>query len=150
MLAKDMLFATLDTTLRRIEFPEGGAFLLSDTVGFISELPTQLIAAFRATLEEIIEADMILHVRDIATESSEAQRVEVEKVLTEIGIGAEEQRRRVVEVWNKADLLPEEERASLSKRAAQATPAAVLISAATGRAWRSWRPLSAGGFRKTC
>ncbi len=110
VLAKDMLFATLDPTLRRIEFPEGGAFLLSDTVGFISELPTQLIAAFRATLEEILEADLILHVSDIAAEYSDAQRIEVEKVLTEIGISAEEQGRRVIEVWNKADLLPEEER----------------------------------------
>jgi GTP-binding protein HflX len=132
VLAKDMLFATLDPTLRRIEFPEGGAFLLSDTVGFISELPTQLIAAFRATLEEILEADLILHVRDIASESSEAQRIEVAKVLTEIGIGPEEQRKRVIEVWNKADLLPGEERASLAKRAAQAQPPAVLMSAATG------------------
>ena len=132
VLAKDMLFATLDPTLRRIEFPDGGAFLLSDTVGFISELPTQLIAAFRATLEEIIEADLILHVRNIAAESSDAERIEVEKVLTEIGIGPEEQRRRVIEVWNKADLLPGEERASLSKRAAQAEPPAVLTSAATG------------------
>ena len=132
VLAKDMLFATLDPTLRRVEFAEGGAFLLSDTVGFISDLPTQLIAAFRATLEEILEADLILHVRDIAAESSEAQRMEVEKVLTEIGIGPEEQRSRVIEVWNKADLLPAEERASLSKRAAQAQPPAELISAATG------------------
>ena len=132
VLAKDMLFATLDPTLRRIEFPEGNAFILSDTVGFISELPTQLIAAFRATLEEILEADLIVHVRDIAAESSEAERAEVEKVLTEIGIGPEEQRNRVVEVWNKADLLPEEERASLSRRAKGAVPSAVLISAATG------------------
>jgi len=132
VLAKDMLFATLDPTLRRIEFPEGGAFLLSDTVGFISELPTQLIAAFRATLEEILEADLILHVRDIAAESSEAERAEVEKVLAAIGISPEEQRRRVIEVWNKADLLPEEERAGLSRRAVNGTPPAVLISAATG------------------
>jgi GTP-binding protein HflX len=132
VLAKDMLFATLDPTLRRIEFPEGGGFLLSDTVGFISDLPTQLIAAFRATLEEILEANLILHVRDIAAECSEAQRIEVEKVLTEIGICHEEQGRRVIEVWNKADLLREEERLSLAKRASQANPPAVLISAATG------------------
>lgn len=133
VLARDMLFATLDPTLRRIEFPEGGgAFLLSDTVGFISELPTQLIAAFRATLEEILEADLILHVRDIAAGSSEAERIEVEKVLTAIGIGPEEQRNRIIEVWNKADLLPEEERAALSRRAAHGTPPAVLISARTG------------------
>ncbi len=148
MLAKDMLFATLDPTLRRIEFPEGGAFLLSDTVGFISDLPTQLIAAFRATLEEILEADLILHVRDIASESSEAQRSEVEKVLTEIGISAEEQQRRVIEVWNKADLLPEEERASLSKRAAQAKPAAVLSSAATGEGVAELAALIRGQLEK--
>ncbi len=148
VLAKDMLFATLDPTLRRIEFPEGGAFLLSDTVGFISDLPTQLIAAFRATLEEILEADLILHVRDIASESSEAQRFEVEKVLTEIGIGAEEQQRRVIEVWNKADLLPEEERASLAKRAAQAKPAAVLISAAAGEGVAELAALIRGRLQK--
>ena len=148
VLAKDMLFATLDATMRRIEFPEGGAFLLSDTVGFISDLPTQLIAAFRATLEEILEADLILHVRDMASKSSEAQRSEVEKVLTEIGISAEEQQRRVIEVWNKADLLPEEERASLSKRAAQAKPAAVLISAATGEGVTELAALIRGRLQK--
>ncbi len=132
VLAKDMLFATLDPTLRRVEFTGGGAFILSDTVGFISELPTQLIAAFRATLEEILEASLILHVRDIASESTEAQRIEVERVLTEIGIGPEEQGKRVVEVWNKADLLPEDERETLSKRAGQSGRIAVLLSAATG------------------
>jgi GTPase len=132
VLAKDMLFATLDPTLRRIEFTGGGGFMLSDTVGFISELPTQLIAAFRATLEEILEADLILHVRDIASESSEAQRNEVSRVLAEIGINEEQQGSRVIEVWNKADLLSAEERASLSRRAAQASPPAILLSAATG------------------
>ncbi len=132
VLARDMLFATLDPTLRRVKFPEGGAFILSDTVGFISELPTQLIAAFRSTLEEILEADLILHVRDIAGESPEAQRIEVERVLTEIGIDAHEQARRVIEVWNKSDLLPPEERAHLAKRARQREQPAVLVSAATG------------------
>jgi GTPase len=132
VLAKDMLFATLDPTLRRVEFPEGGAFMLSDTVGFISDLPTQLIAAFRSTLEEVLEADLILHVRDIASESTEAQRIEVERVLSEIGIGPEGQGKRVLEVWNKADLLPAEERAALGRRAEQARQSAVLISAATG------------------
>jgi GTPase len=132
VLAKDMLFATLDPTLRRVEYPEGGSFMLSDTVGFISELPTQLIVAFRATLEEILEADLILHVRDIASESSEAQRIEVERVLTEIGIGPEHQGARVIEVWNKADLLSPEDRAALSRRAAQASPSSILVSAAAG------------------
>ncbi len=132
VLARDMLFATLDPTLRRVEFPDGGAFILSDTVGFISDLPTQLIAAFRSTLEETLEADLILHVRDIASPVSEAQRIEVERVLAEIGIDAQEQAKRVVEVWNKADLLPEEERVTLANRAGQREHPAVLISAVTG------------------
>jgi GTPase len=133
VLAKDMLFATLDPTLRRVTFPEGGAFILSDTVGFISELPTQLIAAFRATLEEILEADLILHVRDIASEATEAQRIEVERVLTELGIDPQEQAKRVVEVWNKSDLLAPEERSRLAIRARQRHGAAALVSAASGK-----------------
>ena len=130
VLAQDMLFATLDPTLRRVNFASGGSFILSDTVGFISELPAQLIAAFRSTLEEILEADLILHVRDIASASSEAQSAEVSRVLTEIGIDGRAE--RVIEVWNKADLLPEEEHARLLKRAGQGDSPAVLISAATG------------------
>ncbi|HZV21367.1 MAG TPA: GTPase HflX, partial [Hyphomicrobiales bacterium] len=131
VLAKDMLFATLDPTLRRVQLPGGGAFILSDTVGFISELPTQLIAAFRATLEEVKEADLILHVRDISSEAAEAQCAEVQRVLTEIGINGEEQTARIIEVWNKADLLPPEERARLSVRAKQRGDA-VLLSASSG------------------
>ncbi|MGO8955186.1 MAG: GTPase HflX [Rhodomicrobium sp.] len=131
VLAEDRLFATLDPTLRRVKFPEGGAFILSDTVGFVSELPTQLIAAFRSTLEEILEADLILHVRDIASPASEAQRAEVARVLAEIGIDAQEQAKRVIEVWNKADLLAPEERERLAKRAGQ--HAAVLVSATAGQ-----------------
>src|SRR5260370_21553539 len=102
-----MLFATLDPTIRRIKLAAGGAFILSDTVGFISELPTQLIAAFRATLEEILEADLILHVRDIASGASEAQRAEVQRVLSEIVIDAHEQSRRVIQDWIKSNLLPD-------------------------------------------
>ncbi len=132
VLAQDMLFATLDPTLRRVKFPEGGAFILSDTVGFVSELPPQLIAAFHSTLEETLEADLILHVRDIASHSSEAQRIEVVKVLSEIGIGAHEQDTRVIEVWNKADLLPQDEHEGLANQAAHRRHPAVLVSAATG------------------
>ncbi|MBJ7534218.1 GTPase HflX [Rhodomicrobium vannielii ATCC 17100] len=132
VLAKDMLFATLDPTLRRVEFADGGAFILSDTVGFISDLPTQLIVAFHATLEEILEADLILHVRDIASASSEAQKIEVERVLAEIGIDAAAQASRVIEVWNKSDLLSEDERAAVGKRAENAAHPAVLVSAQTG------------------
>jgi GTPase len=131
-VAQDMLFATLDPTARRVSLSGGGAFILSDTVGFVSDLPAQLIAAFRSTLEEVLEADLILHVRDIASSSSEAQRAEVVRVLTEIGIDTQEQSKRVIEVWNKADLLPADERERLSKRAGDRRCPAALVSAATG------------------
>jgi GTPase len=131
-VAQDMLFATLDPMARRVSLPGGGAFILFDTVGFVSDLPTQLIAAFRSTLEEVLEADLILHVRDIACASSEAQRAEVIRVLTEIGIDTQEQAKRVIEVWNKADLLPADERERLSKRACNSGDPAALVSAATG------------------
>jgi GTP-binding protein HflX len=99
-----MLFATLDPTLRRVALPHGGQVILSDTVGFISDLPTMLIKAFRATLEEVLEADLILHVRDIAHEDAEAQRGDVEAILTGLGIDPANDR-RLMEVWNKCDLL---------------------------------------------
>jgi GTP-binding protein HflX len=132
VLAQDMLFATLDPTLRRVNFPEGGAFILSDTVGFVSELPPQLIAAFHSTLEETLEADLILHVRDIASQATEAQRDEVVSVLNEIGIDAQEQDSRVIEVWNKADLLPPDEHERLAKLSGQGRHSGVLVSAVTG------------------
>ena len=103
VLSADMLFATLDPTLRAVELPHGAKVIMSDTVGFISELPTMLVAAFRATLEEVIEADVILHVRDISHEDSEAQLRDVEKVLGELDIAATDG--RVIEVWNKLDRL---------------------------------------------
>jgi GTPase len=131
-VAQDMLFATLDPTARRVSLPGGGAFILSDTVGFVSDLPAQLIAAFRSTLEEVLEADLILHVRDVASPSSEAQRAEVVRVLTEIGIDTQEQSKRVIEVWNKADLLLADERERLSKQAGDHRYKAALVSAATG------------------
>ena len=109
VLAKDMLFATLDPTLRRVDLPSGRPIILSDTVGFISDLPTHLVAAFRATLEEVLEADIILHVRDIAHEDTEAQKADVEGVLTDLGL-SDRLGTDMVEVWNKIDLLPAEER----------------------------------------
>ncbi|MBM3547340.1 MAG: GTPase HflX, partial [Alphaproteobacteria bacterium] len=109
VLAKDMLFATLDPTLRRVDLPSGRPIILSDTVGFISDLPTHLVAAFRATLEEVAEADVILHVRDIAHPESEAQKADVEAVLTDLGLG-ERLEGDVIEVWNKIDLLDAETR----------------------------------------
>ncbi len=100
--AADMLFATLDPTLRALTLPHGGKAMLSDTVGFISNLPTQLVAAFRATLEEVMEADVILHVRDISHEDAEAQQHDVEAVLRQLGIDPG-QGARILEVWNKID-----------------------------------------------
>lgn len=103
VLSADMLFATLDPTLRAIDLPRGSRVILSDTVGFISDLPTMLVAAFRATLEEVIEADVILHVRDMSHADAGAQSRDVEKVLGELGIEATD--RRLIEVWNKIDRL---------------------------------------------
>ncbi|MEL7150276.1 MAG: GTPase HflX [Pseudomonadota bacterium] len=100
VLAKDMLFATLDPTMRTIELPSGREGILSDTVGFISDLPTQLVAAFRATLEEVLAADVILHVRDISHPETEAQRDDVVGILEALGVGED---RMVIEVWNKID-----------------------------------------------
>jgi GTP-binding protein HflX len=111
VLSADMLFATLDPTLRAVDLPHGNRVILSDTVGFISDLPTMLVAAFRATLEEVIEADVILHVRDMSHEDAAAQSYDVEKVLAELGIEATE--RRLIEVWNKIDRLDAERRAQL-------------------------------------
>ncbi|HVI28574.1 MAG TPA: GTPase HflX [Hansschlegelia sp.] len=131
--AADMLFATLDPTLRQIRLPHGAHAILSDTVGFISELPTQLIAAFRATLEEVIEADVILHVRDVSHEDAEAQAADVEAVLRDLGIDPATDE-RVVEVWNKVDRLDEDARASLAATVArrEADRRPVLVSALTG------------------
>ncbi|MGQ0661951.1 GTPase HflX [Sphingosinicella sp.] len=100
--AEDMLFATLDPTLRQIGLPGIDKAILSDTVGFVSDLPTQLVAAFKATLEEVVSADLLIHVRDIAHPDSEAQRTDVEAVLSEIGVADTTPR---FEVWNKLDLL---------------------------------------------
>jgi GTP-binding protein HflX len=104
VLAKDLLFATLDPTMRNLTLPSGRKIILSDTVGFISELPTSLIASFRATLEEVLAADIILHVRDVSHDETEAQSYDVNLVLEELGIH-EDRRGQIIEVWNKADLL---------------------------------------------
>jgi GTP-binding protein HflX len=116
VLSADMLFATLDPTLRAIELPNGLRVILSDTVGFISDLPTMLVAAFRATLEEVIEADLILHVRDMSHADAEAQSLDVEEVLRQLGIAADDGA-RLLEVWNKIDRLDGEARARLRNRA---------------------------------
>jgi GTP-binding protein HflX len=134
VLAEDMLFATLDPTLRAVRLPRGGEIILSDTVGFISDLPTMLVEAFKATLEEVVEADIILHVRDMAHEDSEAQRADVDSVLEELGIAASGEKPRI-EVWNKLDLLEPADNLALVN-AAHLRPAKerpVLISALTGQ-----------------
>ncbi|MET0873392.1 MAG: GTPase HflX [Pseudolabrys sp.] len=127
VLSADMLFATLDPTLRAVELPRGVKAILSDTVGFISDLPTMLVAAFCATLEEVIEADVILHVRDVSHGDSEAQLHDVEKVLGELGIAAAD--RRLIEVWNKIDCLDTEARTRVlnlvERRSADRRPVAV-------------------------
>lgn len=133
VLAQDMLFATLDPTARALKLPHGARIMLSDTVGFISELPTQLVAAFRATLEDAIEADVLLHVRDVSHEDTQAQAADVQGILRDLGIDPEDGD-RVIEVWNKADLLSGDERerqAGLTElKPGAARP--VLVSALTG------------------
>ena len=99
VLAEDMLFATLDPTLRRVRLPHGTPIILSDTVGFISDLPTHLVAAFRATLEEVVEADLVIHLRDISDPDTAAQAEDVERILADLGVDAGDAK-RVVEVWN--------------------------------------------------
>ncbi len=114
VFVKDLLFATLDTTMRGLGMPSGKKAILSDTVGFISDLPTQLVAAFRATLEEVQEATVILHVRDVGQENTEAEREEVLRILNDLGVN--ERDTRIIEVLNKVDRLPDEDRKALRAR----------------------------------
>ena len=126
--AADMLFATLDPTMRLIKLPHGGAAILSDTVGFISDLPTMLISAFRATLEEVRAADVIVHVRDIAHADSDAQAKDVEAILSEVGVaGAAD---KLIEVWNKLDKLSAGRRAAVASGEGEGAP--IALSALTG------------------
>ena len=128
--AGDMLFATLDPTMRRLELPSGRSAILSDTVGFISDLPTHLVAAFRATLEEVTEADIVVHVRDAHHPESEAQRNDVLAVLGDLGLG-EAAEEGLIEAMNKIDLLDPGRRAGLENHALRNSRTAAL-SAATG------------------
>lgn len=128
VMAKDLLFATLDPTLRQISLPGIDKAILSDTVGFVSDLPTQLVAAFKATLEEVVSADLLIHVRDIAHPDSEAQQADVEAVLTEIGVDPETPR---FEAWNKIDLVEGDIRDDLLVEAERRSNI-VAVSAMTG------------------
>ncbi|MGB5076429.1 MAG: GTPase HflX [Sphingorhabdus sp.] len=134
VLAEDMLFATLDPTMRQISLPGIEKAILSDTVGFVSDLPTQLVAAFRATLEEVISADIIVHVRDISHAESDAQRDDVIKILQDLGIGTDADTTdapEMIELWNKVDLLDEDRRHELQGIAGRSNNV-LMISAETG------------------
>lgn len=131
VLAEDMLFATLDPTLRRMKLPHGRTVILSDTVGFISDLPTHLVAAFRATLEEVLEADLILHVRDMSDADNQAQSADVLRILKDLGIDEAEGDKRIIEIWNKIDRLEPEAHDAIAQKANGAENV-VAVSAITG------------------
>ncbi len=143
VLAEDMLFATLDPTMREISLPGVEKAILSDTVGFVSDLPTQLVAAFRATLEEVISADIVVHVRDISHSESDAQRDDVLAILRDLGVGSEtdaEHRPEMIELWNKVDLLGKEQRDELAGLASRNSNI-LMISAETGEGVEAFRQL---------
>ncbi|CRK74257.1 GTPase HflX [Nereida ignava] len=129
VFAKDMLFATLDPTMRRLEIEDGPEIILSDTVGFISDLPTQLVAAFRATLEEVLDADLILHVRDISHPETENQARDVMTILADLGVA---ETAPMIEVWNKIDLLDDSARDGAIETASRSDTLHV-VSALTGQ-----------------
>lgn len=133
VFAEDQLFATLDPTLRKLQLPHGLEAILSDTVGFVSNLPTTLVAAFRATLEEVLEAELILHVRDVSDPDTAAQAADVYSILAQLGIG-QEGRERVLEVWNKIDLIEPAALEAIRQTRGNASEAGgpILVSAATG------------------
>ena len=128
VLSKDMLFATLDPTLRAFTLPSGNDVVMADTVGFISQLPTELVEAFKSTLEEVVEADLLLHVHDGASDLRDEEADDVRKVLLDLGIDGEAQDRRIIHVFNKADLLADSQIDQLREE----YPEAVFISAITG------------------
>jgi GTP-binding protein HflX len=127
-MAENLLFATLDPTLRQVSLPGIDKAIMSDTVGFVSDLPTQLVAAFKATLEEVVSADLLIHVRDVAHPDSEAQAADVESVLAEIGVDETTPR---IEAWNKLDLLSDEDRTEMLGEASHRDDV-VILSALTG------------------
>jgi GTP-binding protein HflX len=129
VLAKDLLFATLDPTMRGLKLPGGAKAILSDTVGFIADLPTELVAAFRATLEEVLEADIVVHVRDAAHDETEAQKADVLKVLADLGVEPDRER-CFIEILNKIDVLDDDVRAGLLTRGREG--ASIAVSAITG------------------
>ncbi len=131
--AEDLLFATLDPTMRELVLPSGAKIIMSDTVGFISDLPTHLIASFRATLEEVLEADLILHVQDITHDDHLAQREDVNLVLKELGIDHEDADTNILHVWNKIDLLADDQAESVRFNAERSDNPVSMVSAGTGQ-----------------
>jgi len=131
VFAENLLFATLDTTIRRLELPHGREVMLSDTVGFVADLPTDLVAAFRATLEEVVDADVVLHVRDIANLDHPAQATDVLKVLSDLGVSAETT--PIIEIWNKVDMLDPTSDLMTAATPAGKVAATVPVSAKTGQ-----------------
>ena len=150
VLAEDMLFATLDPTMREISLPGIEKAILSDTVGFVSDLPTQLVAAFRATLEEVISADIIVHVRDISHPESDAQRDDVLSILNDLGVGNDAETGNVpaiIEVWNKVDLLSDERQEELSNLSSRSEHI-ILLSAEKGEGVDAFRTLLSNRIAK--
>lgn len=133
VLAEDMLFATLDPTLRKIKLPSGRDVIFSDTVGFISDLPHELIMAFRSTLEEVLEADIIVHIRDIANPDTALQKKDVLDVLESLGLKDIDTQNNYIEVLNKTDLLNEEDKNILLQKLANRTQNIISLSALTGQ-----------------
>ena len=132
VMAKDLLFATLDPTMRSLQLPSGRSVILSDTVGFVSDLPHELVAAFRATLEEVLGADLVVHVRDISHPDTMPQKNDVEAVLSEMGLETLIEEGRLVEIYNKIDRLPPDELEEI-ENLAQRRERSVCVSALTGQ-----------------
>ncbi len=132
VLAKDQVFATLDPTMREVKLDSGRRIILSDTVGFISDLPTMLVAAFRATLEEVVSADLVLHVQDVSHPERHAQRADVERVLGDLGVAVSGPEAHLLEVWNKIDRLDAAQREELEQASRRNEHPPVLVSAVTG------------------
>jgi GTP-binding protein HflX len=132
VFVKDQLFATLDPTMRGIQLPNGRDIILSDTVGFISDLPHELVDSFHATLEEVLEAQVVVHVRDIAHPDTEAQHLDVQEVLLELGLDDAALQSSLIEVRNKVDVLNDEDRELQINQAGRADHPVVVMSAATG------------------
>jgi len=145
VFAEDLLFATLDPTLREIRLAGFDKAILSDTVGLVSDLPTELVAAFRATLEEVLAADLVLHVRDIAHPDSEAQATDVEAVLESLGLDEEGAPPRL-EIWNKIDLLEPDARQAVRNEAARRDDV-IPLSATTGEGMERLRDVIAEKLR---